>query len=138
MVKPPMSDGPQLSACMLPDDASSPLAAAQSSLDMGSGLSRNWLAAYAPPAAPAPEDPMPLHGRMPFLMIMLSPKSALPISSTLAAATDAVFLVCSMVTRESTDALHLLHPHPLLAGPLGLYDVERVLQGYAEDIVPRA
>ena len=40
----------------------------------------------APPAADAPDEPMPLHGRIPFLILISRPKSASHLLSTSAAA----------------------------------------------------
>ena len=92
MVKPPNNEGATLSACKVPDEACSPLAAQIASSLNGNGQSSNRLAANAPPAAEAPEDPIPLQGRTPFLIVSSRPKSAWTFLSTSIAATDAVQL----------------------------------------------
>lgn len=85
-MNPPSTQGATLSAWNPPDVTFSAWAA-QSTTSVRESFSpqRIW-ARYAPPAADAPEDPIPLQGLMPFLILISIPKSASHLLRTSAAA----------------------------------------------------
>ncbi len=91
MVNPPRTQGATLSAWNPPDVTSSALAAHRTtSVGVSFSPQRIW-ARYAPPAADAPEEPIPLQGLMPFLILSSIPKSAPHLRRTSAAAIPTEF-----------------------------------------------
>ena len=86
MVNPPRTQGATLSAWKPPEVTSSAWAAQSTTSVRLSFSPHRMCARYAPPAAEAPEEPMPLHGLMPFLILISMPKSAPHLLRTSAAA----------------------------------------------------
>ena len=76
MVNPPRIHGATLSACMVPEVYPS-AAAAQRMTSLRLSFSPvSTYPRYAPPAAEAPEEPIPLPGRIPLVIFTSTPKSA--------------------------------------------------------------
>ena len=86
MVNPPSTQGATLSAWNPPDVTSSACAAQSTSSVRFSFSPHRMCARYAPPAAEAPDEPIPLHGLIPFFILISIPKSASHLLRTSAAA----------------------------------------------------
>ncbi len=85
-VNPPRTQGATLSAWNPPDVTDSAVAAHTTTSSSESFSPVITWARYAPPAADAPEEPIPLHGLIPFVIFSSIPKSALVLFRTSAAA----------------------------------------------------
>ena len=95
-MNPPRIHGATLSAWKPPDVTSS-ACAAHNTTSVGVSFSpvSTW-ARYAPPAADAPDEPIPLHGLIPFLILISIPKSEPVLFNTSVAAIPTEFLVGSV------------------------------------------
>ena len=97
MVNPPRMQGATLSAWMEPEVYPSAAAAHMMTSFMESFSPVRTCARYAPPAADAPDDPIPEQGRIPLVILTSRPKSAPALLRTSAAAMVTEFLAGSRV-----------------------------------------